>query len=494
MTKPYFIGISGESGVGKSTIASIIALYLGSNDTLRLSTDDLHKWERGSPNWDSFTHLNPAANNLELGDIHIADLAAGRPIYRSAYNHDTGRFDPPARIVAKKYILNEGLHAFYTDAMERAIDLKVFVDTDEGLRVHWKLIRDTEQRGYKYNSVIDAIDKRKADSGPMRARQIGIADVVIRLGTESKIKSLGCKREDIILTIEIDSKGAMPEMFEFIKRFVLDLDDFVRMSKAVSGVELCQNNGGNISVKTSDSLMIIKASGFEMKDIHGLNGHSVVWHPVVKYGFDNGSIKDDRTLTEAVGDAVPLGEYKRPSMETGFHSRLGKYVVHTHPVYLNALLCLEDSRNVVAKAFAGWDYKYVDYQNPGFDLCWNIRPSQSGVYFLANHGLIVTGDDMSAAVRKTLEANELAKSYMAALPGFREFSMEFADAPLDASPFYPDSAVFLGDPVISKREILAAHNYISHASKSLGKLRLLGEESVSILRNMESEKYRRGVR
>lgn len=494
MTRPYLIGISGESGVGKSTIASIIAMYLGSADTLRLSTDDLHKWERGDPNWDSLTHLNPAANNLELGDIHIADLAAGKPIYRSVYNHDTGRFDPPVRMTAKKYVLNEGLHAFYTDAMEETIDLKVFVDTDEDLRVHWKLIRDTEQRGYKYNSVIDAIDKRRADSGPIRARQLGIADVVIRLGTESKIKSLGCKREDIILTIEIDSKGAMPEMFEFIKRFVLDLDDFVRMSKAVSSMELCQNNGGNISVKTSDSLMIIKASGFEMKDIHGLNGHSVVWHPVVKSGFDNGSIKDDRTLMAVVNEAVPLEEYKRPSMETGFHARLDKYVIHTHPVYLNALLCLEDSQDIVAKVFAGWDYKYVDYKNPGFELCCNVKPSQSGTYFLANHGLVVTGNDMSAAIKRTIEANERAKSYLATKLGFVEFSMEFADAPLDASPFYPDSAVFLGDPIISKREILAAHNYISRASKSLGKLRFLGEENVAVLRSMEAEKYRKSAR
>lgn len=496
---PFFIGISGESGVGKSTIANIISLYLGNENTLRLSTDDLHKWERTSPNWDRITHLNPAANNLELGDLHLIDLHDRKPIYRSVYNHSTGNFNPPIRLEAKKYIINEGLHAFFTEAMEKIINLKIFVDTDEELRTHWKLIRDTEQRGYKYNSVIEAINKRKIDGDSIRQKQISSADAIIKLGTASKIKSPGCKNEDIVLTVDFgyrEEKTKMNPVFGFIQRFMVDLNDFLKISNVIgNNIELCQNNGGNVSVKVLDSIMIIKASGYEMKDIHGLNGHSVVDFKSVRNGLNKGSIRDDRSLTKAVNDAVTLKEYKRPSMETGFHSYLDKYVIHTHPVYLNAILCLERSREIVKELYSGLNYSYIEYANPGFDICKHIMGSDPhGIYFLENHGLIIALSDRMEAVGKTMEINDIAKTYLKNNnPDFKEFSLAFADMEMDRSFFYPDSAVFLEDDIIQKREILAAHNYIGKIGQPLGGLRILKQEDVFFLQNLESEIYRKSL-
>jgi len=226
--KPYFIGIAGESGVGKSTISDVVRLYLGS-DVLHLSTDDLHKWERTNHKWEEFTHLNPNANNLDLGDIQIGDLAEGKFIYRSSYNHITGYFDPPNRTEPRRYIINEGLHAFYTEAMGRLISLKIFVDTDELLRTHWKVIRDTEQRGYKYNDVIDAINRRKDDGRHVRERQINIADAIIRITTAAPIKVLGCKKEKVVLEMNCvyrtDEACRYMKMLEFVRQFMLKLDN-----------------------------------------------------------------------------------------------------------------------------------------------------------------------------------------------------------------------------------------------------------------------------
>lgn len=506
--RPIFIGIAGESGVGKSTIASIISLYLGNDDTLRISTDDLHRWERNNPMWDTYTHLNPLANNLELGDFHITDLSNNKPIYRSVYNHATGNFDPPVRMESKKYVINEGLHAFYTDELNNIIDLKIFVDTDEELRVHWKLIRDTEHRGYKYNSVIDAINKRKNDSVIIRERQINNADVIIKLGTVDKIKNPGSKNEDIILTLNLEynnTKYSTDNMFDFISEFMSGLNEFVKLSNSVGNdISLCQNNGGNVSIKISDSIMIVKSSGYELKNVHGLNGHSVIAYKDIQTALRSGIIKDDRGLDKFINKSITSKEHKRPSMETGFHSVLRKYVVHTHPIYINVLLCMENSRELIAEAFKDFDHTYVEYKNPGFDLSSDIviktiiTPycAKDMLYFLENHGLIVTDDDYYFATRASEVMNKKAAEYlMANLPDgtFEEFSLDFADHTPVKKFFYPDSALFLDDTIISKREILAAHNYIYKMGNLLGNLRYLNDEDIDFLRSMDSEIYRKNL-
>ena len=68
------ISITGPSGVGKTTISKIIAVCLGYQDTIIVSGDDAHIWERTDENWKFTTHLNPAANNLKKEFEQLSDL------------------------------------------------------------------------------------------------------------------------------------------------------------------------------------------------------------------------------------------------------------------------------------------------------------------------------------------------------------------------------------------------------------------------------------
>ena len=54
------ISVSGSSGVGKTTLTKLIESVIGSNNTVCLSGDDLHRWERNDSIWDTHTHLDPA--------------------------------------------------------------------------------------------------------------------------------------------------------------------------------------------------------------------------------------------------------------------------------------------------------------------------------------------------------------------------------------------------------------------------------------------------
>lgn len=94
------------------------------------------------------------------------------------------------------------------------------MDTDENLRTHWKIIRDTEMRGYKYNEVLDIINKRKIDNIKIRDTQIKIADVIIKISTKNEIKIIGAKSEkiDLVFTIE-QSNDINNELLLFIKDY-----------------------------------------------------------------------------------------------------------------------------------------------------------------------------------------------------------------------------------------------------------------------------------
>lgn len=494
MIKPYIIGVSGESGVGKSTIAEIISLFFGVNNTTVISTDDLHKWERTNSNWNKTTHLNPDANNLELGDIHMDDLSQGKFIYRSVYNHVTGNFNPPLKIIPKEVVIVEGLHSFYTNKSKQIVNLKIFIDTNEELRTHWKILRDTEDRGYKYNVVLETINKRKFDNDQIRNTQIHDADVIITITPLNKILCLGDKREKIDLSISISytNKIIHEELFLFMNYYIVEFNRFVKLSELIGNdLEMCQDAGGNLSVKVSDDYMIIKSSGFKLKDV--FKNHSIIDYKLLLNSLNKEKINNDDLLNSFLMDSVISSKYKKPSMETCFHTLLKKYTIHVHPIYLTLLLCLKDSKDIIKQLFSEFDYQYIEYATPGYNLYKSIKTNIKDICFLENHGLILSFDNIEGCVyNKLCYLNNKSKEYIKENCDFEEFDSSFSNKNIiEKFNIFPDSVIFNDDS--SKKEILAAHNYIIYMGNKLGNIRQISNNNVSFLKKLESEKYRKTV-
>ena len=75
--------------------------------------------------------------------------------------------------------------------------------------------------------------------------------------------------------------------------------------------------------------------------------------------------------------------------------------------------------------------------------------------------------------------------------GFKDFNLSFSNKLIGDKYPFPDSVIFSND--ISKKEILAAHNYVITCGTHIGNLRYLEHNNLYKLKNMKSEKYRKTV-
>ena len=179
--RPFVIGIAGDSGSGKDTLADALQGLFGSHSVTRLSGDDYHLWDRQKPIWQVMTHLNPMANDLEGYVTDLVSLIDGRTILKRHYDHQTGVRGEKVKLTSNDLIIASGLHALYLPLLRRCFNLSIYLDIDESLRRFLKQARDTSQRGHSIEQVLSAFSKREPDSEKFIRPQSAHADLVLSL-------------------------------------------------------------------------------------------------------------------------------------------------------------------------------------------------------------------------------------------------------------------------------------------------------------------------
>ena len=169
------IAITGDSGSGKTTISKI--LYNMFSNSFVLECDRYHKWERNDDNWKKYTHLNPDANYITKMSNDVFDLKIGNTVHQIDYDHANGRFTDKKTIEPCENIIVCGLHCMYMP--ESIINLKIYMDTDDNLRIPWKIKRDMVKRGYSIDKIYNQIKKRDYDFYKYIKPQKDLADIVI---------------------------------------------------------------------------------------------------------------------------------------------------------------------------------------------------------------------------------------------------------------------------------------------------------------------------
>lgn len=201
--KPFLIGIGGDSGVGKSTLTELLTNLFGTDNMTIIRGDDMHRWERGHDKWDEITHLSPKANHLYEDINHLKTLKDGKKVLRRFYDHSTGKFTEPTTVYPNKVIVFEGLHPFYISAKRNLFDLKVFVEPEENLRLHWKISRDVQKRNYTKEKVLYQLKLREEDSTKYIRSQAPFSDIKIAYYAIEEIADMG-NGQDVELALRIE--------------------------------------------------------------------------------------------------------------------------------------------------------------------------------------------------------------------------------------------------------------------------------------------------
>jgi len=160
--------------------------------------------------------------------------------------------------------------------------------------------------------------------------------------------------------------------------------------------------GGNTSCKDHE-LIYVKSSGNQLSTIQEDGfvclGRERLKQISVKQYSDEVLLREQEVLVDLNNSRTNPEKNQRPSVETSIHNLFEyKFVIHTHPTVVNALLCSEKAEEMTHELF-GDKAMYVKYCDPGYTLFkkleaevekyrkkMNVDPH---IIFLQNHGVFV---------------------------------------------------------------------------------------------------------
>lgn len=153
--KPYLVGIAGGSASGKTSFIKklvkrlpINSLSLISQDNYYLPKEQQLVDENGQINFD----LPTAINRRKLFSDLMA-LMDGKPILQKEYTFNTDREPEMIEVHSAPVIVVEGLFVFYYEEIRKMLDLQVYLDVREDVKLKRRILRDSVERGYPEHAV-----------------------------------------------------------------------------------------------------------------------------------------------------------------------------------------------------------------------------------------------------------------------------------------------------------------------------------------------------
>ena len=157
MAAPYTIGITGGSGSGKTYFIKALASYFNAEEICVISQDHYYKPretqqidERGVKNFD-------LPDSIEREQLHqdILKLKRGESLLKKEYAFNAPNVTlKTLEFKSAPLIVVEGLFVQHFPEIEKELDLKIFIEAKDYLKLSRRIRRDNEERGYDLDDVL----------------------------------------------------------------------------------------------------------------------------------------------------------------------------------------------------------------------------------------------------------------------------------------------------------------------------------------------------
>lgn len=166
------VAIAGGSASCKTTLARAVAARLAGQRVVIIGEDDYYRSRETIPDFDPLTHNfdAPMAKDDALLCAHLAAARRGEPFDKPVYDLRTHtRLAQTERVDAADFVVVEGLHVLATPELCAQMDVKVYMECEESLRLGRRMIRDVVERARTPQSVLQQFF---TNVRPMHARYV----------------------------------------------------------------------------------------------------------------------------------------------------------------------------------------------------------------------------------------------------------------------------------------------------------------------------------
>ena len=151
------LGIAGGTGSGKTTVARSVVERVGRDRVAYLEHDcyyrDLRHLDLEARRQVNFDH--PDAFDTDLLVEHVRALRDGKAVEQPIYSYtESVRADRTETVHPCPLVIVEGILVLENAALRELMDVKIFVDTDDDIRLMRRLRRDTRERGRTLEHVL----------------------------------------------------------------------------------------------------------------------------------------------------------------------------------------------------------------------------------------------------------------------------------------------------------------------------------------------------
>jgi uridine kinase len=157
MKPVYTIGITGGSGSGKTHFIKQLASRFQPSEICLISQDHyykpIHLQVRDAEGIENFDL--PEAIDREAFHQDLLKLKRGETLLKQEYTFNNVNANPSVlKFTPAPLLIIEGLFVQYFPEIEQALDLKLFIEAKDHLKLSRRIRRDSEERGYPLDDVL----------------------------------------------------------------------------------------------------------------------------------------------------------------------------------------------------------------------------------------------------------------------------------------------------------------------------------------------------